>query len=73
MEEMFENNDIDTIRKLLDLPDNSNYESILGNLYHESKKTKQLALNQISKETLNNFKILGLIVNKRLSEKNNGT
>lgn len=69
MEEMFENNDITTIKEKLKLPKDSSYETVLSTLYYSKQRNK--AKDWISEETKKNFEILIKIITKTFEENYN--
>ncbi len=69
MEEMFENDDINSIKEKLKLPKESSYETVLSTLYYSKQKNK--AKDWVSEDTKNNFEILIKIINKTLTENYN--
>lgn len=70
MEEMFENNDIQTLRDKLKLSQDASYETVLSTLYYS--KYKKNAKDLISDETIKNFQILNGIINKTINSNKQG-
>ncbi|MBI2427221.1 MAG: AAA family ATPase [Ignavibacteriales bacterium] len=66
MEQMYENNDLEKISLLLDLPKEANYEKIISMLFFSKKSKIEKAKSLLSKETKENFSILSDIIKKRL-------
>ena len=64
MEEMYSDGDIQKIAQCLKLPDYSDYETVIANLYDASPLQKKKVKSLISKETLENFNKLSILIEK---------
>ena len=67
MEEMFENNDLETLSERIGLQSPATYETIISSLYFMNPTQKQKIIDCISPETKRNFTILSEMIKKKLS------
>lgn len=64
MEEMYSNGDIQKIADYLKLSDYSDYETVIASLYDASPLQKKKVKSLISKETIENFNKLSILIEK---------
>lgn len=68
MEDMFEREDFDVIKKYLRLEPNSTYEKLITSLFYSDKKTRNEILEKVHVETRKRFQILDGIIKKKFME-----
>jgi predicted ATP-dependent endonuclease of OLD family len=66
MEEMFEESDIQELKRKLGCPEDASYERVMGTLYYEKDKKKKEVAVGISSRARERFAVLSEIIKKRL-------
>ena len=68
MEQMFEISDLEIVKNSLGLPLNADYEKVISNLRYANTRKKKEIIGKFSGDTVERFKILDGIIEKRIKE-----
>ncbi len=68
MEDMFDGVDYIMMKKALNLPNETRYETIITSVYYSTKATKKRLMDNLSQSTKANFDILKQIIEKRIDK-----